>query len=98
MAGQVIRVGEVEFVLGTGERDVEEAALFFEHVLVIGFEDAAVGEKEGRLGIRDLRFGEQKIEIGGRVRTAVRMADDLDGLKSGWQKCDGGACWVWRLC
>jgi hypothetical protein len=33
-----------------------------------------------------------------RLRTAVRMADDLDGLKSGWQKCDGGACWVWRLC
>jgi hypothetical protein len=44
MARQVIRVGEVEFVFGSGEGDVEEAAFFFEHVLVVGFEDAAVGE------------------------------------------------------
>jgi hypothetical protein len=44
MAGQVIRVGEVAFVLGSCQGDVEEAAFFFEHVLVVGFEDAAVGE------------------------------------------------------
>lgn len=38
------RVGEVEFVLRPRQGDVEQAAFFFEHVLVVGVEDAAVGE------------------------------------------------------
>jgi hypothetical protein len=43
-AGTSHRIGEVEFILGSGERDIEEPAFLFEHVLIIGFENAAVGE------------------------------------------------------
>jgi hypothetical protein len=44
------RVGEVKFVLGSCQGDVEQAAFFFEHVLVVGIEDAAVGEREREIG------------------------------------------------
>jgi hypothetical protein len=47
-AGASHRIGEVEFVLGSCEGDVEETAFFFEHVGVVGFEDVAVGANEHR--------------------------------------------------
>ena len=39
-----MRVGEIQLILGTCDRDIEEAALFFHHGLIIGFDYAPIGE------------------------------------------------------